>query len=358
MSSITLRWLYSDTEGSANVRFYEKASAFIIEQRDSLEDSGSDMPGSIQVVEHRVLRESLTQQPLDENTGTFEMTHTLVGFESRPYSFRVQASNTAGVGPMSAPSNLVTESCHAGQFLQTHRTRTQDITCASCPRGAYCAGLPHMNVTALQGFWRVPWAESGLVFQECPEPQSCFGVQLNEQGQAMIDRFNNDAHGSTNASLLANETTPPRDRLLMTGGAGRHMQELTELSEEDAQADLAARLARLSMKAEDFLPVAVPDLVLNAPSIEDCEDGHSGIMCTKCSQGFTRTGNFRCRRCASRSFILVVMVLVILLMIAIVAFVIRRTLMTKEREGRIEVMIMKIGVSHLQTVALAATFDL
>jgi len=52
------------------------------------------------------------------------------------------------------------------------------------------------------------------------------------------------------------------------------------------------------------------------------------------------------------------MVLVVILMMAIVAFVIRRTLMTKEREGRIEVMIMKIGVSHFQTVALAATFDL
>jgi len=41
------------------------------------------------------------------------------------------------------------------------------------------------------------------------------------------------------------------------------------------------------------------------------------------------------------------MVLVVILMMAIVAFVIRRTLMTKEREGRIEVMIMKIGVSHM-----------
>ena len=52
------------------------------------------------------------------------------------------------------------------------------------------------------------------------------------------------------------------------------------------------------------------------------------------------------------------MVLIVLLMLTIVGFVIRRTLMTKEREGRTEVMIMKIGVSHLQTIALAASFDL
>ena len=52
------------------------------------------------------------------------------------------------------------------------------------------------------------------------------------------------------------------------------------------------------------------------------------------------------------------MVLIVLLMLAIVAFVIRRTLKTKEREGKTEVMIMKIGVSHLQTVALASSFDL
>jgi len=53
-----------------------------------------------------------------------------------------------------------------------------------------------------------------------------------------------------------------------------------------------------------------------------------------------------------------IVVIVVILMLAIVGFVIRRTLMTKEREGRVEVMVMKIGISHLQTVALASTFDL
>jgi len=277
--------------------------------------------------------------------GIVEYRTTLVGFDARPYWFRVRAENEAGSGIMSAISNRVTEACHAGQFLQTQRNKTEDIVCADCPPGAYCAGLPHRNVTALQGFWRVPWAESGLVFQECPEKASCFGVLLDEQGDAYIRELIAAATSNATASnsTAATNSTAISSRL--------RMLQSTTTSEQDL-------LARLDMTASDFTPVAVPNLVLDAPKIESCGEGLQGQLCTSCANGYTRSGNFSCRKCASRSFIIAVMVLVVILMLAIVGFVIHRTLKTKEREGRIEVMIMKIGVSHLQTVALAATFDL
>jgi len=63
----------------------------------------------------------------------------------------------------------------------------------------------------------------------------------------------------------------------------------------EAEATRLANLARIYMTAADFQEVAVPDLVLTPPEIEGCDEGHDGLLCTTCAQGYTRTGNFRCR---------------------------------------------------------------
>jgi len=141
--------------------------------------------------------------------------------------------------------------------------------------------MHHNNVTALQGYWRVPWAQSGLVFQECPEPESCFGVVLDASGQAVIDELIRDAIAASNAS--ANSTAA---RVLQSSSG------TAVLSDAEKEADRQARLARMSLSADAFIPVAVPDLVLNAPDIEGCEVGHGGLLCTKCAQDYTRSGNF------------------------------------------------------------------
>mgnify|MGYP001810764939 CR=1 FL=1 len=100
--------------------------------------------------------------------------HVLTGFEKEPYFFRVLAANTAGLGPLSGVSNPVTESCAQDQFLQTHLGEF-NMTCASCPSGAFCGGLRSENVTARDGFWRIPWSPHALSFVKCPAGSSCLG---------------------------------------------------------------------------------------------------------------------------------------------------------------------------------------
>ena len=202
-------------------------------------------------------------------------------------------------------SNMVTEACHAGQFLQRHRSRVQDITCAPCPSGAYCAGLPSQNVTALQGYWRVPWAMNGLVFQQCPDRESCFGVVLDQSGQAIINSLIQDAEeaaaldvsNGTRADLGFNASASVARALqsqrVSASSSSRGSRRVASTGE--VEASRLARTMRMSMTAADFQEVAVPDLVLTPPEIEGCDEGHDGLLCTTCAQGYTRTGNFRCR---------------------------------------------------------------
>jgi len=170
---------------------------------------------------------------------------------------------------------------------------------------------------------------------------SCGGVQLDEQGK-VVNSIVRAVSQIQPPAEVQNDTANATATLFDQGTSiGRLLQAAT-ISDASAES-----LRRLFLQPEDLAPVALPGVELRAADFERCEEGHTGLLCTTCETGFTRTGSFRCRECAGRTFIIVVMVLIVLLMLAIVGFVIKRTLMTKEREGRIEVMIMKIGVSHL-----------
>ena len=179
--TVHLRWLYTDMDlsGTRDTRYYRDADRFVIQPvvpsgvhtrttagtalgNGSSDNATADEDGSSLL--WNVQKTQLTNIPIDPERGIYEYTYTMVGFERKPYWFEVQALNNAGSGNFSAPSNMVTESCNKDQFLQTNQEDTNSILCADCPEGAFCAGLDHDNVTALQGYWRVPWSDYGLVF--------------------------------------------------------------------------------------------------------------------------------------------------------------------------------------------------
>jgi len=206
---------------------------------------------------------------LDSANGYKEYFADLVGFESRPYWFAVKASNTAGDGIASAISNRVTESCDVGEFLQTHRNLTANITCAPCPEGAYCSGLNHTTVTSLRGNWRVPWSEHGLVFQECPAAESCFGVIISSNGDVSAD-----GESSPNATLSSGTETTDNATAILPGPT--RMRVLATSSSEDSSFDLRQRLNFTLDQLHPRLDVAV----FNSSQVESCDRGHDGILCT------------------------------------------------------------------------------
>lgn len=100
--------------------------------------------------------------------------------------------------------------------------------------------------------------------------------------------------------------------------------------------------------------------VLNNLLVEEgCIEGHTGVLCTECQRGWARSGTYLCRQCASREFIIVLACVVAIVILAAIGIVIRGTLTSgRASQNKVEIMVVKIAFSHLQTVALAASFEL
>lgn len=120
-TSITLRWLYTDSvlreaafstisdEDEFEEDFFEPASGFSVDQST---DEGKTW-FSLGISPRAQTKFTL----LDKNRGIYEFFRTLPGFERTPYWFRIAGRNTAGTGVYSMASPIVTETCEAFEFL-------------------------------------------------------------------------------------------------------------------------------------------------------------------------------------------------------------------------------------------------
>lgn len=138
----------------------------------------------------------------------------MFAFTTAPVFIRVRASNSVGPGPYSdlaqgplavgvptevdgaiavatadsegqpiAPIsaavsqyNAIRATCKESEFLGSHLAIDLQ-RCMECPRAAYCGGSGANNVTARDGFWRVPWSKGGLGFSRCYFPPACLGYE-------------------------------------------------------------------------------------------------------------------------------------------------------------------------------------
>ena len=94
------------------------------------------------------------------------------------------------------------------------------------------------------------------------------------------------------------------------------------------------------------------------PKTEQCAEGYEGIMCSSCKLGYASGSGHSCSKCmvpAARQSLLIISLLVVA---AVVALFVRSTLRNAANEERQDTMLMKILLTHLQTVSLAAGFDL
>ena len=304
------------------------------------------------------------------------------------------ALNDAGEGPRSQPSGIVYQTCSQGEFLATHLllTNPEQVVCLPCPAGAFCQGLPSPNVTASSGFWRVPWSVHGLLFEPCPESSVCRGIDLDSTDSEQ--RSSNASATFMRRLLQGDSVTEPALRHDAGGYQRQLLQQAAELAElVQARQYLAKYQGRpgnytesglvrtVLLDAENHTSVEVAgrirqelqlamqpgssqgltsDTVLNNLVVEEgCIEGHTGVLCTECQLGWARSGTYLCRQCASREFIIVLACVVAVVILAAIGIVIRGTLTSgKSSQNKVEIMVVKIAFSHLQTVALAASFEL
>jgi hypothetical protein len=121
--------------------------------------------------------------------------------QTTPLVVRVQAVNPSGTSPWSNWSGPIAANCEASQFL----TSQQDVgawDCASCPTGAFCGGSDASTVTALDGFWRVPWSPAGIGFAPCPVTAACVGYKAPAASNSSARRLQTGSSSSPGSLTL------------------------------------------------------------------------------------------------------------------------------------------------------------
>ena len=98
--------------------------------------------------------------------------------------------------------------------------------------------------------------------------------------------------------------------------------------------------------------------VCNAEILSGCSEGYAGYGCLTCDQGFTRSGDFECRKCMDANTTFALIFVLVLVATGVTAYMVRSTIQSKGEPKEAKPMIIKLVVSHLQIVALVALFPL
>jgi len=336
-----------------------RVSAFEVELTTQLA-TASSAGGAANSTEARVIDVGDAEATTPTRDGVVVYLLELKVAVQAPVALRVRAVNSAGAGPWSDPTPPVPPTCRENEFLTSH-LEVARWACEPCPANAFCGGAPADNVTALAGTWRVPWSPSLLGFAPCHVPAACRGYEDSWNG----------------AGLLSNGTEGPSPTPASGGGAAANASaaNTTEVRAagggsivdggQDSLADLLAggsgtQLAALSAVLDSTRPTtARPREEWGASSSQEgCADGYWGTMCTSCRPGFTRWGVYECRECADAATVLSLSVVVVLVVFTGVCVLVLNALRANSKGVKVEVAALKIVFSHLQTVAIAAAFDL
>jgi len=272
---LTIRWLYPRQEaerrltvalvGAVTANLIAGATFFSVEVADALNETTS-VPGTegVSVFEANPLPAASFRAG-----GPWWDEAEMAVFEAQvrvpratAVLVRVRASSANGNGPWSVPSAPIWESCGSDAFLDT-RGGVASVRCRPCPQEATCAGLTDANIYARPGFWRVPWAP--LAFMPCRAAAACKGV---DEPPILSGR---------NESFPAGKLLLPRQ--------------------------------------------AVPGAELDPARLEGCTQGHAGVQCTACEDGWFPSGLGGCSECGDPGSTAAQMAgVAILVVIAVTAF--------------------------------------
>ncbi|KAA0168540.1 hypothetical protein FNF31_00420 [Cafeteria roenbergensis] len=290
--------------------------------------STMDSTGAIaSSIANNVLLAGLRDAPKTTADGMVLYSHTLAAIQVKPVLIRVRAENPTGPGPWSNWTEPIPANCRESQYLTTQLDSSEWV-CADCPAGAYCGGTKALSLTGRRGYWRVPWSPAGIGFRKCPQESACRGFDPS------------DARTPSVGNVTASQA---RRRSLQSGVQQRTLDEL---------------LGQLSP------PTAVPHSSLgNKSSDEGCETGYTGILCAECADGYARQGQHKCGACADTVLVLVGFVaaaVVVCIVIGVLIFGALQTGRALQQGGQPKSTMpaVKIVMSHMQTIAIAATLTL
>jgi hypothetical protein len=130
---------------------------------------------------------------------------------------QVRAFNhtTQVVGKWSNPTEawITADQCEdKTEFLEVNGTKNEGLDpsewrCRPCSAGASCAGPTiWRDVRPLDGYWRIPWSARGSIFERCPYPADCRGVDEEREKRLKLERARNGTAATTNSQNATSTT--------------------------------------------------------------------------------------------------------------------------------------------------------
>jgi len=88
-----------------------------------------------------------------------------------------------------------------------------------------------------------------------------------------------------------------------------------------------------------------------------CAKEYSGILCSECNPGYSRTGEFKCSQCPEPKSNIIRLVFIFLIFSGLIIFMIRSTLLGAHEKNNVTNIFFKILMNHLQLLLLSASFN-
>ncbi|CDW80304.1 UNKNOWN [Stylonychia lemnae] len=91
--------------------------------------------------------------------------------------------------------------------------------------------------------------------------------------------------------------------------------------------------------------------------VGECAQGYQGILCSECSVGYSRDGDFKCFECPSKIFNILRLSAIILAILVVVIFVIKTSISAAMDQNNVMSIYMKILLNHFQLIMVTASMD-
>jgi len=270
---------------------------------------------------------------------------------NRPLLFSAAANTGQGDSKLSGPFSdwgpVLFARCQSArgseeEYLSTEHMGSgnwEDVICRDCPEGAQCRGLPQVAVTNLFGWQVAEWDPVGLTYAECFREASCPARSPIPAPKAMLHDVTLGYRTALPAAFVDTAGTWSVD--------GRSGNATSILQPQNS-----------SLLSPGF---TFPEV---------CDIGHGGHLCGRCQPGFARAPGNLCRPCAERGVQWLSLLGGLAVGTLLLGYLIRTTIMgTRDKalrtaqgetgaEIKVYVALNKLIFSHLQQIAIAASFPM
>ena len=277
------------------------------------------------------------------NNGSYEVvryTVTNTFLNTEPYFFRMVSRNAGGSSDYSPVMGPIFDACHTSQYLTTHLA-LEDVGCDPCPTGAFCGGQPAHRVVNLEGYWRAPWSPVEN-FVACDEVTACDGYSPSDTSRPAYLFYPQPSAVGGPLARSASLLNEPTDAVLVSLNG----------------TTFAVRTSQTAAEVEAFSAAGGQSFTPVSSAQGTCAAGYGGNLCNRCEVGYARTGTASCGECLGEGVNAVSLIGGAILAVGVIAGVTFMALRSRGEASKLHVSVVKILFTHIQVVAIAASFPL